>query len=497
MPLPVLLAARLWFEGNRFSPRPTGRAQLLQREWQRGDAALAAAAGTATELAAVAALAQARRPRWRVEVSRCASASPGGPMHDDVFAAWQDEVLADVWRLRPQAMYLSLHGAAITDRRDSPELDAVQALRQALGPGVPLGVSLDLHANLPPGLVDLVDAASAYRSYPHVDMRETAERVLERLRVLADGAPPAQGVRVPTGLLLPSFEMRTDGGPMHELQALARAAEAQPGIVEVSLLGGFPYADVPQGGASVMVWADRADRAGAVGERLAGEVAGREASFRPRLRPAVDALRAAAAMAQGLVAVTDPADNPLSGGAADTPGLFAALLAERRDPTSPLASWPDGRVVFAYFADPRLVQRAHEAGTGAWLDCRLGARSSQAYGPPVDWRACVQQLGDGRFVNRGPMERGSAVRLGRTAVLAGDGLRVIVTEAVGAANDPAFFESLGITLEAPLLLVVKAKNHFRAAFEPLCAAILDADLPGPAAADLGALPMRHRRPTAA
>jgi microcystin degradation protein MlrC len=46
-------------------------------------------------------------------------------------------------------------------------------------------------------------------------------------------------------------------------------------------------------------------------------------------------------------------------------------------------------------------------------------------------------------------------------------------------------------------LCVKAKNHFRAAFEPLCRTIVDVDCPGPAAADLAALPFRRAPPSRA
>jgi len=68
-----------------------------------------------------------------------------------------------------------------------------------------------------------------------------------------------------------------------------------------------------------------------------------------------------------------------------------------------------------------------------------------------------------------------------------------VAESVGAANDPAFFALHGIELGSTRLLCVKAKNHFRAAFEPLCAAIIDVDCPGPASANPSALPFRHAR----
>jgi hypothetical protein len=94
----------------------------------------------------------------------------------------------------------------------------------------------------------------------------------------------------------------------------------------------------------------------------------------------------------------------------------------------------------------------------------------------------VLRLVDGTFVNRGPMQHGQAVHAGPGAVLDLDGLSVIVTSAVVPANDPAFFEHHGIRLHETRLLCVKAKNHFHAAFAPLCADIIEVDCPGPAMA---------------
>ena len=99
-------------------------------------------------------------------------------------------------------------------------------------------------------------------------------------------------------------------------------------------------------------------------------------------------------------------------------------------------------------------------------------------------------LTDGRFRNTGPMEHGSMVNLGDTALLDIDGVRVVVTSQVGAANDPGFFILHGIDPARVRLFCVKAKNHFRAAFLPLTAAIIDVDCPGPAAADLASLTRR-------
>jgi microcystin degradation protein MlrC len=120
----------------------------------------------------------------------------------------------------------------------------------------------------------------------------------------------------------------------------------------------------------------------------------------------------------------------------------------------------------------------------------LGGSLTADFGPPVPARATVRRLTDGRFINQGPMERGLAVDLGRTAVLDVEGIDVIVTEACQPANDPGFFALHGIDIERTRLLVVKAKNHFRAAFAHRAALIVDVDAPGPACLDLSLLPYR-------
>ena len=101
-----------------------------------------AAAGTEAELAAVVDFARTRSD-WSVSVSRCAAAWPGGPVDDALFDALVAEIVADVRREAPDAVVLSLHGAAITVRRQAPDLELVQRVRAALG-SKPLLASFDL-----------------------------------------------------------------------------------------------------------------------------------------------------------------------------------------------------------------------------------------------------------------------------------------------------------------------------------------------------------------
>ncbi|MFN3401324.1 MAG: MlrC C-terminal domain-containing protein, partial [Ferrovibrio sp.] len=141
--------------------------------------------------------------------------------------------------------------------------------------------------------------------------------------------------------------------------------------------------------------------------------------------------------------------------------------------------------------DPDLVQVAKAAGIGAMIHAKLGGRITPHFGAPVEARAEVVALTDGRFVNEGPFETGMPVDLGETAVLKVGGVKVIVTSSSQAGIDPAYFRLHGIDLAKTRLIAAKAKNHFRAAFVERAAIIVDVDTPGPAALDLSLLPFKY------
>lgn len=487
-----LAVARLWFEGNAFCPIPADWNAFETYEWQTGSAVLDAMRGTATELGAVAQFAD-QSPDWEVVVLRCAAALPAGPIDESVFERLTAEVLDGLRAGMDQggwaAVYLSLHGAAITTQRETPELNLVCKIRELL-PQVPIGASFDLHGNMPPQWADVLNVASAYRTHPHIDMAETADRVLTGLMQCVNEGMKTNLVVLNEHVILPSINMRTAAGPMSKLEQAARQATTGA-VLDVSVFGGFPYADTEYTGASVLVVSDAStDPHGRQADAAARQVMDRihelASEFRIQLPGAPEALsRALAIGTPGLIAVTDSGDNPLSGGGGDTPELFRAMLAAK----------PQNACLFASFADSHVVRKAIEAGVGQRIEATLGGRFGSHFGPGVPITATVERLTQGSFVNTGPMQTGVERHCGNTALLRIDGLpsaHLIVTERVVAGDDPAFYALHGVDLTALRLLCVKAKNHFRAAFAERCIEIIDCDAPGPACQDLSQLPFRHK-----
>ncbi len=474
--------ARLWHEANSFSLAPTGMAQFLSREWLHGAEVAARLAGTATEIGGALAWAKARGGVDLV-FSRCASAPPGGPIEAGLLDAIVSQIAQDPAFDDADGIYLSLHGACHDAGGRLPEAMIASRLR-ARFPGTPIAASFDMHACLTAGLVRCLDAASVYRTYPHVDMDETAARALDMLaRMIETGRRPNIVLRT-IGRILPSFNMRTAPGlPMQEAQALALAWErrAPPGAIFAACpYGSFAYADVDAANAGVVVTAEDGDLAQEAAADIAAFLFASRGRFRPDLRSAAAVLGARPWTGGKRIAILEPSDNPLSGGDADTPGLFAAAMA---------ADLPDGSV-FAFFHDPDMVAAACAAGVGARMGVAFGARRDARFGGPVACTATVERLTDGRFVNAGPMERGIAVDLGPTALMRVGALRVIVASTCQAANDRNYFALHGLEPRDIPVLLAKAKNHFMAAFGGSFDAIVQCDTPGPAMADTSKLPYR-------
>jgi microcystin degradation protein MlrC len=480
-----LAIARLWHEGNSFSPVPTGIEDFLASEWVAGEAAREVYRDTETEIGGALDF-LAAHPDWEAVFLRQAAAMPSGILRRDVFEQYCAELEAQLDGGGFDAVYLSLHGAMVVEDLPLADLELIRRVRAAIGPGVKLAASFDLHANMHPGIAQLIDIGTAYRSYPHIDMRPTGRRALELLRDAVEGRTRPVGTIVKLGAILPSINMRTAAGPMAEMEAAARAAEALPGVLDASIFGGFTYGDTPSAGASVMVFANaEASVAEAVAEALIQDYAARRDDFFIRLPSPEEGLRQALAGGPLPTAIVDAGDNPYSGGIGDTPELIRAVLARQ----------PEMPTVVAFYCDPALVQQAVAAGLGAPLSGSFGARLTRDYGEPVPFTGTVSLLTDGRFRNRGPVLGGMAVELGQTAVISIGQVRVIVTSRCISPSDPGFFDLHQVDVTQPGLLCVKAKNHFRAAFAPLLPRMIDVDAPGPAALEIRSFRFRHAPPT--
>ena len=186
-----------------------------------------------------------------------ASASPAGLVTRDIYQHVKQRMLADLKAAgRLDGVLLDLHGAMVPEGVDDGEGDIIAAVRQAVGPDVPIAVTLDFHGNLGQDMIAGADLLHGYKTYPHVDMAERGVEAAERLaQVIAGRIKPTAAWRKPP-LMPPLGRQGTARGPMRRLYDLADEMEKDPKVISISLFAGFPYADIPDAGLGIYVVTD-------------------------------------------------------------------------------------------------------------------------------------------------------------------------------------------------------------------------------------------------
>jgi microcystin degradation protein MlrC len=416
-----------------------------------------------------------------------AAASPSAHVTREAFETIVGDLIARLRAAGPvDGVYLDLHGAMVCEHHDDGEGEILRRVREAVGPKVPVVASLDLHANVTRQMVAQSDALTIYRTYPHVDMAETGARAGAMLdTMLARGRRPAKAHRqfdFLTGIPSQSTFIEPCRGLYARIAEIERRHAAS-----VDFAPGFPMADFPECGMSVVAYADTDAAAQAALAEIGAAVAAAEPDFALELLTPDEAVTRAMRMgAPGApVVLADTQDNPGAGGNGDTTGLLAAMIRHRA---------PDA--VLGLLIDGASAARAHEAGQGATLEFALGAVSGVAGHAPVAGRFLVERLGDGRFTCTGPMFRGFRMMLGPMALLREEasGVRVVLATRKCQAADQEMFRHVGIEPVRQRVLALKSSVHFRADFQPIAREVLVVRSPGPALADPADFPWKRLRP---
>jgi microcystin degradation protein MlrC len=391
------------------------------------------------------------------------------------------ELLADLKAALPvDIVLLGLHGAMVADGCDDCEGDLLARVREIVGPDVVIGAELDPHTHLSETMVRHADLLLAFREYPHTD---AVERGLELVDLCVATARrqirPVPAVHDCQTIAV----LHTSREPMRGFVDRARAMEGRDGIVSISAIHGFPWADVADLGTRLLVYAD-ADRACAkrVADQLGTELRAVCEAMRQRGPTMDEALDEALSVPHGAgpVVIADGADNAGGGAPSDATFVLRRLI-ERGI----------SRAVLGPLWDPVAVGIAFEAGEGASLPLRIGGKVAPVSGDPLDAQVRVIALRP-RAHQTGLS--GSREPLGDCALVEVAGVEVVLNTRRTQAFGTDLFTQFGVDLSQRHIVVVKSSQHFFAAFSRVASRVLYPDVPGTLTSDLSTLPFHKARP---
>jgi microcystin degradation protein MlrC len=375
------------------------------------------------------------------------------------------------------------HGAAVAE--GLPDFDGhwLSWIRSLLGPSTPIVGTIDPHCNLSVQMVDAVDALVAYKTNPHVDQREVGKEAAGIMLDALSGKrkPVMKTVQLPMAI---SIEMQhTGSSPCLELYQMSANCAAHPGILSTSIVLGFPYADVPEMGSSLIVVAD-GDKVLAVEvlQKIAGYMETHHQDFSGR-KIGLEELIPEIEKAEKPLLLLDMGDNVGGGSPGDSTYLLKILQENLL-----------GRF-FVCLYDPEAVSFLKTVQPGDGISLEVGGKTDRNHGDPVLLEAKFWRMVSGRFTEHQPRHGGQVnFDMGETAIVeTSAGNTVMLTSRRVVPFSLQQLIQSGVDPEDFQLLVAKGVNAPLAAYMPVCKQLIRVNTPGVTRADMQFLPYKHRR----
>ncbi len=411
-------------------------------------------------------------------------ALPYGVITAETWAQLMAMMFAEVERAGHCDGYLvSAHGATVS--ASSPDADGywLSELRSKVGATTPIIGTLDLHANLSPKMVDACDALVGYRTNPHIDQFQCGKQAAALMvRTLRGEIRPTQAASFPP-MLINIEQQETAVPPCKELIETADLLLNSNRVLSNSVLLGFPYADVPElGSACLAVTDDNPALAQETANQLAQRMWCKREQFIPKLVSLEDAIQQAEKRI-GPVCLLDMGDNVGGGSPGDSTWLAHALRK---------SSIPSALVCLC---DARAVKDCEAVGPGQRLQLKMGGKSGDLHGTPLQAEVVVVSLHEGQFEETEPRHGGfTFFDQGRSAIVrCGENLTLLLTSRRMAPFSLVQLTSCGLDPNHFQVLVAKGVISPVAAYRSVANHFIRVNTPGVTTADLSLLPYKNRR----
>ena len=480
MPFRVALIG-IYHESNTFVPQATVTADFRNGHYLTGDAIRKEYQTAHNEIGGMIEVLD----REGIEVLPVfyASATPGGTISATTYNELLNTLMADLEKVLPvDACLVIPHGAGVSE--EFPDMDGhwLSLVRNKLGDSIPIFGTLDLHANVSPLMVSSTNALVAYKENPHVDMRQRGVEAANLLVQHLKGATKPVQVLVQVPLAISIEQQLTAHEPCKSLYKYADELCRDPEILSLSILHGFPYADVVEMGSSIIVVANgNREKALETAKKLEKYILDRRESFVGHKNDVPSSLNRIESSKKPVL-LLDMGDNVGGGGPANNCCILEAFEETKK---------------YKYFVcihDPDAVQIAGNYQHGETFELKIvgtGKDGIKSYSLKVK----LLRITNGEFQEKNPRHGGQInFKMGKTAVVSTEQGSVIMLTTLRVM--PFSLQQLishGIQPSDFDAIVAKGVNAPIAAYAPVCPTIIQVNTPGVTQADMTLFRYHNRR----
>lgn len=368
--------------------------------------------------------------------------TPGGRLTRECYRTVRDTFRDSLRSALPaDTLLLHLHGAVCAVGEDDVEGDLLAMVRNELGFTGHVVVSLDLHANVTPRMLQHADAITAYRTFPHMDFYETGERAAQ----LVLNLHPTTRTLARIAAIIPPTATDHRIGNFATILQRARELEQSSDILDISVFPVQPWLDIEGLATSVVVTSTTTEAGERVAQQLADEWYAQRNSWDSGLLAWETIIEQLSTNAPRPWLLVDTADATTGGSDGTSAEAIAQLWPHRHDLPGEVLLW---------VVDPQAIE-----------DAQNGAQHFQLGKQKLPIEAEVISTDECRFRPRGKAYTGQEFSCGSACLLRAGQLRIVITEQGCLCADPAFYECLGLKPDEALAVHVKSHMGWQAGYE--------------------------------
>jgi len=404
-----------------------------------------------------------------------ANTGPLGTITSETFEKLISEILDLIESNGPfDAILMNLHGAAVSEEFHDMDGEITKRVRNLIGPEVPFGINLDMHANVSEQMILNTDVTNVYQTTPHLDADETGYKCAELIyKTVEKEIIPVQSIETPP-LIINIVNHNTNEDPMKSILSESRKLYSDDEVLSVSVAEGYPYSDIKKMGMSfVVITNNNMDKAKEYSKKIAKYAWDKRFEMDSSAPSIEEGLREAVSIREKPVVLMDSGDNIGAGSSADS----THILHKARE------IGVSGILQTLY--DPEAVEKCMNK-IGSMVTLKVGGKSDSLHGDPIEVTGTVKKYFEGEFEDLGKTHGGYRYfDAGDSVVIEteDENTLILTSKRIGNTSIQLYY-SLGLDPMNYPIIVAKGVMSPRPAFEPIASKLIALDSPGVTASGL-------------
>lgn len=411
-----------------------------------------------------------------------AEATPGGIIASETYDCILQQMMEALERVLPVDGCLVVpHGAAVSEAFADMDGHWLSLLRRKTGKNIPVVGTIDPHANVSASMIAATDGLIAYKTNPHVDQRQVGKEAAGLLvRYLKKEIKPLPFLfQIP--LVISIEQQYTGKDPCKSLYDYVTQLSKEKDVLSVSVVLGFPYADVNEMGTSVIVITDNnRTPALSIGKKIEDYIIENKEAFVGDKKD-ISSVLPLITESKKPILMLDMGDN-VGGGA---PGNSTFLLEALEQ--------SGNSKCFICLYDPDAVRQAGQYRPGDSFNISISNDGDEVKHLVIN--VALVATNDGKFKETDPRHGGQVnFDMGRTAIVQTEkGNTIMLTSLRAFPCSLRQLTTFNIDPEDFDVIIAKGVNAPIAAYESVCPAIIQVNTPGVTQADMTLFKYKNRR----